>query len=515
MGKKKKNGFNRLRELHISVRLAIGIVLACSLTGVLYYSRIQKYNSICAYNAYEQATTFMAEGNYEKAIQLFYTAYKYTSEYQDDIIIYLADAYIQLEEYDEAVELLQSYYDKTKLVSIRKKLNDTVDDMIQYEYTMNIERGKKYEQNREYKKAIQEYSKAYRLQPESSEALEYIIDTSILNADIEYAKKILNECKDQHTNTIVNKLAQKIVQAELKMQYNRLLDEADELFLNESYPECFQKYEEAIQKMPYEIEAYTLLANTYIKLQKYEQAIERIKQYKNAYQYGKLQETLRWIKEEKKKDETLVVLLKKLYDECISLDTDIIYETVHSKQYKKNINEGTTYYYNAITKRVTTKIPVNKGLIIYGSGAIYAGEFYKGKRNGTGAYYIQTDDSLKHAFYHGYWRNDLPNGEGDLISVRKLTIMDELKEYVVTVKGNYKNGYEHGIMKGSISLETISYGSFHYVCVEGIPQPVHPKYPYNEKQNGLTYTIGEVNTDEGMIVVQYKKTDDLWKVPGL
>ena len=502
-------------RLGLPMKVTIGIVLFSFFALLIGILSVKRHQEKQFQAAYYQASTYYAEENYKEAINFYQKALSYPSDSEVEIVIKLSNAYIELEKYDEAAELLQAYYDKTKSKELRNKVEQTIDLLIDSEYEANIERGNKYSQVQEYSKAVREYLGAYRLKPENEEALELLIAAYLNNSEIEKAGQMLEEAREQCTEQVFDKLQQEIELAAVKEQYNALLVEAEESFYNESYEECFQIYEKAVELLPYESNAYNAIVNAYIALQKYDKAIDTIKKYESQYKYSELEHILERIQEEKEMEDMISGLLKKIYHALSDGDMEELISILHGSEYKNYIKEGTTYYYNAIERRASTQIPVKKGMIIYGSGYIYGGSFSNGKRSGRGRYFGLTTDALGYLLYTGQWKEDLPNGEGVLNTVMPVPYNNQQQQFIVTVQGTYRNGFENGKMRRDFYLGTSYFGSLEYSCASGIPKEKKPNSNYYSWSNDYTYVIGDFVTIKGTSEFDYIYTDGKWKVPGL
>lgn len=502
-------------ESGLPMKVIIGIVLFCFLSLFIGVLSVKRYQKRQFQAAYDQACTYYSEENYEEAINFYQKALNYPSNSEFEIVIKLSNAYIELEEYDEAAELLQAYYDKTKSKEIRNKVEQTIDLLIDSEYEATIDRGNKYSQAQEYNKAVREYLRAYRLKPENEKALELIIAAYLDNSEIEKARQALEEAREQCTQEVYKKLRKEIDLAAVKEQYNALLEEADESFYNESYEECFKIYRKAVQLLPYERDAYNAIVNAYIALQKYDKAIETIKNYEAQYKYSELEHILDRIEEEKETQDMISGLLKKIYYALSDGDIEELISILYGDDYRSYIKEGTTYYYNAVEKRASTQIPVKKGLIIYGSGYIYGGHFSNGKRSGRGRYFGLTTDALGYLLYTGEWKEDLPNGEGVLNTVMQVPYNNQQQQFVVTVQGTYRNGFEDGMMRRDFYLGTSYFGSLEYNCAAGTPKEKKLNSNYYNWSDDNTYVIGDFITIKGTVDFDYTILDGKWKVPGL
>ena len=83
-----------------------------------------------------------------------------------------------------------------------------------------------------------------------------------------------------------------------------------------------------------------------------------------------------------------------------------------------------------------------------GGYGFYVGQYVNGKREGNGVFFYNTnvDEPMGYLYYsyRGEWKNDLPNGNGQIIEPY---YNDNIEEwYIVLRSGTFLNGYEHGEM---------------------------------------------------------------------
>lgn len=499
----------------MSKRIVVGIVLLCFITVSVVYLSIQIYEKQQYKVLLEFAENYYETGDYVNAIQSYKKIIQKQPKQQSDLVIKFADCYIGIQDYESAAMILQDAYALTESEKLRDKIQETVGLLLDTEYEANVQRGDKYIEAGEYSKAIQEYKEAYRLKPESGEALSLLITAYLDNGDIENANELFEDVKGRYDDGLTLKLQNQIAEASVREQYEQLLIEADDFFYNESYDECFDSYDQAITLLPEEMQAYEQMVDAYISLQRYEDAIKDVQKYKIRYQLDGLDELCDYIQNEKQMQESLSSLMKKLYEALMDGKIKRVRKLIHSSEYETWVAEGNTYYYSATTERRIEQIPSSRGLVIYGSGYIYCGSFENAKRSGKGKYFGLSNDELGYFLYSGQWSDDLPNGEGTLNTVMEYPYGSKNQQFIVTVQGQYRNGLENGRMRRDFYLEENYFGSLEYRSLSGIPQPNNMSIDSYNWPNSYTYVIGNFVTVNGNEEFNYTDTTERWQVPGL
>lgn len=490
--------------------IGFGLLLFVLTIGIMAGSAIYEYRVY--QDTLASAESYYSEQDYKNAILEFESAFSYSYKKKEQTILDFADAYMKESRLEEAVKLIQDSGINHSSVRAKKKADEIVDQLMEQEYNDHMERGNRYERAEEYVRAVYEYLEAYRLKSTDLEVMRKIVLMYLKNKETEKAEEFLNKVG----NTKEIQQLRKLVSGEYeKQKYQSLIVEAQELYCNESYTECFQVLDKAVALLPKQKEAYQELADAYIKLEQYDKAIEVISAYEKEYNYTELNELIDSIQEEKNLQINLTSLMSTLYKAFAAGDLEQVVATVHSSDYKLWIKEGEIYYYSYWDQKRVNQIPEKKGLIIYGNGCIYCGEIKNGQRVGKGRYFGITGDVLGYFLFQGSWGEDKPNGEGVLHTVMSIPYKYKKKQFIVKVQGTYRDGLENGYMKRTIYKEDEFYGSVKYQCISGIPQA--------EDQNEVTidwpmkhpYVYGILTAKDGSKQSFYYNNNQQWGVPNL
>lgn len=497
------------KKFIVGIILLFLLITSGCLIGIRSYQR-NRYQEAC-----KLADDLYNEANYRQAIPVYQRVLKFKTNSDVDLVIKLANCYIEMDQYESAAMLLQEYYSETESPKLRIQIDSTVEQLLIREYNDHVERGDRYSKKQQYAKAIQEYREAYRLMPESEEALHLVIQAYLDNSQIDQARSLYAQVQDNYDTERMEQLGNQIEEAALMQQYQLLIMEGEDSFCNESYDECFATYNEAIELMPKNLEAYEKLVSAYISIQEYEKAKKAIQEYEEKYEFKNLKKLEKYIDEEQDREVSLNAIMKELYEDLAASDMEKVTQLLYSSRYRKWIEQGTTYYYNVDEERVISQIPSSKGLVIYGSGYVYCGSFENGKRSGNGKYYGVTQDALGYFLYTGKWADDVPNGEGVLNTVMELPYNKQRHSFIVTVQGTYNNGLENGRMRRDFYEGDTYYGSMEYRCFFGIPQASNNTVSNFNWSDGYTYVIGNFISIEGVEEIYYTNTEGKWGVPGI
>ena len=499
---------NRYKR-ELSKKTMIGIVLFCMILIISDFIH-QKWEMEEDLN---DAIQYYNEGKYTLAASRLEEVLDRTEKLNEEIAEYLYQSYMKLGRYESAANVAQAYYEKKPSIEGKDKLELAVELLLEETYHQKLERGNKYLEANEYYKAITEYLSALQLKPQSEEVLTLIIHTYINVNEFEKAQYILDESKEKGNNSNIQLLQQDINYAYTIAHYHSLIEEADEYFYNGRTADCYETYEEAIRLLPLQIEAYDGLVNSYIAAGQYDTAVSILEEYETIYQFSELEKIKERITEQKENEAIIMSILKKLYYAISEENIDEMLSITHGNDYRTYIKQGVAYYYDALQKKTSSRIPISKGLIIYSSGTIYQGSFENGKRSDKGRLFMITNDVRGYFLYSGQWNNDLPNGQGVLYTTMQAALKDSIRTYNVIVQGNYRNGYENGIMYREFYLDSAHYGTLSYNCLSGIPQPMNEIAENYVWSKGFTYVIGELKTTDGTEEFSYNNLEERWCVP--
>lgn len=498
-----------------SKQIMIGIVLLLFCTLILVFIGVRVHKKQRFQNLFDHGVTDFEACDYANALIQFQKALQYDSTQKIEIVSYLADIYIALQDYESAAELLQDYYNKTNARELYIKFEDTLELLLDSQYEKSLERGNRYFNEQEYSKALHEYLDAYELHPDRNEIVELVVSAYIENRQIDEAKAFYASINGKFDADTLNHIKLEINQASLRERYELLITEAEDFFYNGNVKESVSVYDKAISLMPYEVEAYEKLVDMYVSLQEYETAMLAIRSYEVKYGYEKLKEVEEYIKDKKEAEEEISRLMAQLYTLITDGEVDLVVSIMRDADYSKWIQSGQAYYFNYNDQKISAQIPLKRGLVVYSSGTIYCGAFENGKRSGEGRYFGLTEDSLGYFLYVGEWLNDLPNGGGTLNTVMDANYQGKQEEFNVIVQGNYVDGFENGDMRRDFYIEDHYYGSLEYRCENGMPVPVDLNIESYEWAYGFTYNIGKFITIKGTEGFDYICTWDKWQIPGL
>ncbi len=161
--------------------------------------------------------------------------------------------------------------------------------------------------------------------------------------------------------------------------------------------------------------------------------------------------------------------------------------------------------------------PEGIGLAVYADSQYYYGQWYDGKRNGKGVWFVFYPDYSNYVvtehMYTGDFKNDMPDGEGQEHFDYNSEYMNEEDFYVQNVIGGFVEGYYHGelylmsIDKSGVVTEwlgTCDNGTFKRV--DNLPDDKKGNVPVLKKYNNpdeLFYMAGKKNSKwhvNGMII---------------
>lgn len=236
---------------------------------------------------------------------------------------------------------------------------------------------------------------------------------------------------------------------------NRYLEEQD-------YEAAVVAFNKAIEIDPRQPDVYLKLAEAYVVLTDYENAVQTLEK---GYQYTSLSEML----EQKKFCEFLMDKW-----EMISQIAELIQEGSRNSIWERLSQDDYQEFLTHLQRILIQKIE-DKFLLFYPCGHCYYGEMEKGIRFGHGIWcsydYEQAD------YYDGLWEEDYPNGDGEYW-VASISRPNDLAYYHT----NWKDGYEEGNVEYEYTtydmkrLE-ISTEKFSYSSSEGRPERVNDQHP--------------------------------------
>lgn len=408
------------------------------------------------------AENYLVAGNYDKAVEAFQKAISMKKGDEEQLYMGLADAYVGMENYDKALEVLRIYYQKSAELIIKEKIEEVTSEKTEFEFNKAINRAEIYFTNQEYDKAIAEYEKAKTIK--SKDAVSY---RQIAKAYMEKGEYILarDEVLEGQALTKDESLDELLIEIEahmIKAQYDILVAQAEEYIYQENYEDGIGKYKEAINLLSTESAAYIGLSQAYIALENYDEAVLVLKAATNLQSNPELEELLNQAVKLKDKTDEINNLLSVLFKNMKARDMAAVTAVLDTSVFKDNIKlTEPLYYYNDEDKKQV--------MIIYDQEQIYFGDFRDGIRKGEGILYVKgKDQTVDYYYYDGEWRNDMPNGKG---KTEEVTTTKKDVNKTVTV-GSFSNAAENGSMNKYFYLNDKETGRVNYTSKDGKPLPM-------------------------------------------
>lgn len=112
-------GALRTKERIIIIALAALIVLAAGMFTVNHLSAKKKYEEQAV-----MAEEYLSAGNYIQAIEAYRTALSMKNGNKELLSIGLAEAYVGVNDYEKALEVLRDCYQKTNGVALKEKIEE-------------------------------------------------------------------------------------------------------------------------------------------------------------------------------------------------------------------------------------------------------------------------------------------------------------------------------------------------------------------------------------------------------
>jgi tetratricopeptide (TPR) repeat protein len=494
-------GVFRAKEGKLIAAILALIVIVIGIIVLVNTSESKKYREQAV-----MAEKYLKEGNYEQAVEAYMKAMSMKDSNQELLSIGLAEAYVGVNEYDKALEVLRSCYQKTSGIRIKEKIEVVTSAKTEYEYLQSISRADIYFSNKEYDKAITEYEKAKSIKSKEITSYQRIAEAYIEKEDYKQAKEEVEEGLALTQSEELNKTLEKVDTYLLKEQYNNMILEASEYIAQENYKDGVLKYKDAIALMPSSDEAYCGLAGAYIAQKYYQKAIKLLKDavnYVTSEQMTDLLDQATSLQEEVEKRKQV---LSELYGALNQLDINKIKDIINSTFYVKNITTNVPVYYSDLGEGDVSQ---GHGMIIYSQDTVYSGDIKLGMKNGEGIYFTLNNENTSegYSYYVGEWNNDIPYGVGKSEEVRQVLDQDgnTYQSSIVTV-GTFHSGYESGSMHKYFYKDGKETGNVAYTAVNGIPEP-------RNNENGQPVSVKEGEPYEiGLLYLEDKPTNQYYKV---
>lgn len=219
------------------------------------------------------AENYLKAGNYEQSVKAYKKALSMKNIDREFLTICLSDAYVGMNDYDKALEVLRSYYEETSGSKVKVKIEEVTAKKIDYDFDQTVSRAEIYYSNKEYDKAIIEYEKAKKIK--SKEVTSYIRITQayVEKGEYENAREEALEGQELTQDVRFDKLLVTVDSYLTKEQYDTLVDQAVEYINQENYEGGIATYQKAIKLLPQESAAYEGLAEFYILQKEYSKAV--------------------------------------------------------------------------------------------------------------------------------------------------------------------------------------------------------------------------------------------------
>ncbi len=398
----------KIEKILLRVGTVVGILAVAAGIGFAGY---KLYNSHQFNSVMDTARNQYNAGNYEQAITTLNDAKQMKGADENEVVSLLADVYVDMDDYDTAMQEILKVYNQTGDADLYKKYQSIKEDADAYnfdeedivykdegsdEFQELISQARELVSSGDYDGAIEKCKEAGKMD-DTLEAV-YLVYASAYakKNDYEMAVTILDK-----GITILNEKAGKSVSDD----YNKLL----------------KKYKSVGERL----EEYADLMNN---LYKSMDEVFAISSVKNAIDI--------------------------LTGDDFS-DASAISEVTYYTEENGFINS----------------ISAGKGLAVYKNGYVYYGEFKNGKREGNGVLMAASneDDNIKYNLYKGEWSNDLPEGKGSIIYVENFSTDDMAMS---ATAGTFKAGYEDGKMSRNKTVAGTKWGTMEYSVKQGVPVPL-------------------------------------------
>ncbi len=255
-----------------------GKILIWGLFGILVIVLIVVQYSYLNHKAFKEQTVkaenLLSAGDYKNAVQAYKSAL--TGKSNDEALtIGLANAYVGLDQYDKALEVLRTCYKEKPSKRLCEEIEAISVKQTDYEYQQYISRAEVYHTNKDYKKAIAVYEKAKKIKSKEITSYQRITAVYIAMQEYELAREEAIEgqaiTKDESFSVLLDLIDTGI----LENEYQTLIEQAREYTCHENYKKAINQYEKALKLKPEDITAYKEIAQVYITTQAYKDA-ERI-----------------------------------------------------------------------------------------------------------------------------------------------------------------------------------------------------------------------------------------------
>lgn len=476
-------------------RYIFGIIfiMLCAIVLFLFLAKYLQRQK--AETQMELAGKYLTIEDYKSALSIYQEALTLKENDYEEIMLGMSSCYVGLKEYENALITLREAYEKVGSDEIKKEIETVTILQKDYDYDNWIKRGQTYESNNENDKAIVEYEKAKQIKPKEVLSYEKIAQCYLKLNLFEEAR---NEVSKGEMVGVDSQILRQIVHRIDYLQnidaYNKILEETKELEYQENYAAAMTNYNEAIELLPYQEDAYLGLAQVYCDLKQYDSAIQTLNNAQKIIQSKTIDEHVNLIKEMSDKLQVRKDTLKELYQLARNKQLDEIIEIMQTEEFRIEFQLDYPVYYSEVGEGIFGD---GYGMTIYNQGHIYIGDFVENKRRGSGfnLKWWKESEQTRFCTYNGEWLEDAPNGYGTVKEVGYLDgnlIYGEL--YSVSTVGFFVNGLENDIMTKEIKdSKGESIGSVSYKASMGVVQPLTDEYgTIRWVYEDIKYIYGEV-----------------------
>ena len=453
-----------------------------------------------------RAESYLDAESYQEAIGAYNKALIMAKDnWDEDLIIALAEAYAGNHDYDKALETLREYYIRSDSVSIKEKIVDISCQKSDYEFQQIISRGNKFFSNEEYDKAIDEYEKAKTIKGREIISYQMIAESYVAKGDYDRAYKEITDGMVLTQNEDLEKILRWLELELGLLQYNKYIEEGTEYIQQEKYTEGIKKYEEAIKQVPTAERAYIRLGEAYIQLGWYERAVALMQTALDNVKSERLEEILNLAKEKKEEEEERQSFLIELFHTVNYFCFPKAEKLMQDSYFREKIVETTPIYYSQFGEGL---ISTGHIMIIYDEKNLYSGGIRDNMKKGMGIYFTLEDEDGKdgYSYYEGEWHDDYPSGSGKKVEVTNLTDdKGNLYQDKIVRSGYYRKGLENGRFHMLFYSNEEEIANVYYRAIDGIPVAIKDSEGKNiEKDN--QYAIGQIYKDDIM-------TEDYYYIP--
>lgn len=449
------------------IAAVIGIVLLIFAGSIYSISQTRDHQSM------EQAVmaeNYLKAGNFNEAVKAYHKALTMKNSDQELLAIGLSEAYVGLKEYDKALEVLRSCYEKTSGIKIKERIEEVISLKTDYEYSQYISRANIYLSNREYDKAISEYEQAKLIKSKEPLTYQRIAEAYLGKGEYDLALMEVLEgqalTQDEELQYTLDKVEDHIK----KKQYEELTVQADEYIYQENYEDGIVAYKRAIYLSPKEAKAYLGLASAYLTLKQYDSAVNILESARKFLADKQVEDLYDKAMELKKVEDDNQELLRSVYEAMVQINPVKLLELMNQAMFVDIVSEEAPIYY----ENTQGDLSKGYGMIIYEDRSIYLGEIEKNLKKGNGTYFLKTENKqgIGYTYYKGEWKDDSPHGKGKT-EEEELILDQNNKPYTskVITEGLFYNGFEDGIMQKYFYVNGTETGRITYNARQGIPQP--------------------------------------------